>query len=161
MRFAVLLGIVAFGAGVLAYLVHMVSGWISALMGMFRRRPPAPPPPLNGRMPDLPESVARLSALRQRETADFVQSLEGISRDFRRGGSPDHEFEGRLMADIVDPVLRMVEVLDVEDPVPRPVTDALAAATARIEALRRERREGRIAVASDEAEDILSRLAPR
>lgn len=159
-RFAILgIGLV-FLASLVTFAIHKVSSMARAV-GAWAKGAPVPPPPAPGKMLTLDASIARIAALRPRETGDLVRALEGFLSDLRHAGTADGsawEAEAHVMADVVDPVLAMIERLHRRDRMPREALDALAAAEGRVQRMVEERSRSRIAAASGEAKGILERL---
>lgn len=162
MRMLLLSGFASISLASLAYVVHRISLAVTRLTGGRKAKVAslANQQPV-GRVMSYAEYLERMSELRPRETADLVDELSSIVGDLRHSGVEDEsveEVEIAILSDVVDPVLRMLEALRSEDPLPRDVSKAIQAARDRVRSLREQRRASRSEAASSEARDLLTRL---
>ncbi len=164
-RMLLLSGAASVSLASIAYMVHRISNGIARLTGSRKDKVAAlsDQQPV-GRVMSYAEYLERMSTLRPRDTEALVDELSSIVGDLRHSGAEDgsvEEVEIAILSDVVDPVLRMLEALRPEDPLPRDVSRAIQAATARVRALREQRRATRTEAASSEARYLLDRLRGR
>lgn len=159
-RLAILVLCIILFAALVSYLRHLSRRAWRRMTGSVRGRKPGTVTPVRkgGKMPTLQESLERLSTLRPQETDRLVKLLEDLTGDLGHGDGARWEIEGHLMADVVDPVLHMLEALRPRDAVPKEAREALTAAADRVQRLRDQNRADRIAAASGEAKNLLERL---
>ena len=146
----------------MAYIVHRVSVGLKWLTGGRNNRVAelADQQPA-GRIMTYQDYLGRMAVLRPRETQALVEELVSIVDDLRHAGEEDtsvEEVEIAILSDVVDPVLRMLEALRPQDPLPKEVSLAISAATARVRSLREQRRASRSEIATSEARYLLERL---